>query len=452
MGKVKNTDKKMDMLHGPLLKKIILFALPIAASSILQQMFNSADTAVVGRFAGSLSLAAVGGTSMVVSMLITLFTGISVGANAVIAHCIGEGRNDKIQEVVHTVITLALVCGALMLCIGQFIARPILILMDTPADVLDLAVLYLRIFFIGMPFFMIYNFGSAILRSVADTKRPMYALIISGIVNVLLNLLFVIKFRMGVSGVATATVISNGVSSLLVLHFLRHGDERIRVNLKKLRIVKSHISRVLAIGIPAGLQGMVFAVSNIFVQTGVNSFGSSAVAGSSAAASLELFSYFVVLAFAQAAVTFAGQNYGAGLYERCRKVFRLTMLSGVVAAGMVSLILTVGSSFFLSIFTTDSEALYYAGIRVFRTGSFIFIVASFEITSGVMRGMGRSLLPSVLTILGSCVLRVLWVYTVFRHFRTFDVLLDVYLITWIITGIMVLTAYNLMLRKTKRQI
>ena len=325
---------QINMLEGPLGKKILLFTLPLAGSSILQQLFNSTDVAVVGRFSSSQALAAVGSNAPLINMLVLLFTGLSVGANVLIARYIGQNDRKKVSEAVHTVITLSLICGFLLLILGQIIAAPLLRLMNTPDDVIDLAATYLRIYFMGMPFVMLYNFGSAILRSVGDTSRPLYCLVISGIVNVLLNLFFVIVCDMSVAGVGIATVIADGISAGLVMMFLiRNEDESIRVNPKKLSFKKEHLIMILKIGAPAGIQGMVFSISNVFIQTAINGFGSQAVAGSSAELNFEYITYYIVCAFSQTAVTFTSQNYGALQFDRCKKVFRLCMLFSCIFTG-----------------------------------------------------------------------------------------------------------------------
>ena len=299
----------MDMIHGSLWNKILLFALPLAASSILQQLFNSVDTAVVGRFASSQALAAVGSNSSLISLMINLFLGVSLGSNVVIAHYIGQGSEKNIKAAVHTAMLVAVLCGFFVLLFGQVIARPVLLLMGTPEDVIDLAVLYLRIYLLGMPCIMLYDFGASILRSTGDSKRPLYALIAAGIINTILNLILVIGFGMGVSGVAIATVISNMVSSGIVLHILLHEQEPIRVELGQLSIVPKELKKILVIGIPAGLQGMMFSIANVCIQSAINSFGSNAIAGSAAALNFEFFAYFIVNAFAQTTVTFTSQNY-----------------------------------------------------------------------------------------------------------------------------------------------
>ena len=310
---------RIDMLNGGLFRKILMFALPLMASGILQQSFNSIDVAVVGRFASSQALAAVGSNGMIISIMVNLFLGISVGANVVISNYIGQRNEQGIRKAVRTVSFIALWSGLLLLVLGVSLARPILELMNTPHDVIDLATLYLRIYFLGMPFMMIYNFGAAILRSMGDTKRPFYSLIAAGIINTGLNLVLVIGFEMSVAGVAIATVASNIVSASIIVFLLLREKEPFRLEWKKITVERNEFRHMLRIGVPAGVQGMVFSFANIFVQSSINGFGSDAVAGSAAAINYEYYCFFVISAFAQAAVAFVSQNYGAGQIDRCKK-------------------------------------------------------------------------------------------------------------------------------------
>lgn len=446
----KKRSRQMDMLHGSLLDKILLFALPLAASSILQQLFNSADAAVAGRFAGSQALAAVGGNAPVVSLIINLFVGMSVGANVIIANYIGQKNTKKVHEAVHTVYIMALVLGIVMMMMGQLIARPILILINTPSDVINLATLYLRIYFCGMPCVMIYNFGAAILRSVGDTKRPLYCLLISGVINVVLNVFFIVLCHLSVAGVAIATIIADTVSAGLVTWFLIRSNDIIKLNLRELTLKKEYIKKVVQIGAPAGLQGAVFSVSNVCIQAGINSFGTAAIAGSAAALNFEYFTYFSTNAFGQAAVTFVSQNYGARQFERCKKALRLSLISGMIVTAFMSIIFVAGRTPFISIYTNDSTAIQYGIVRMAIVEMFEFIACLYEIPGGALRGIGHSLLPAILTVFGSCGLRIVWIYTVFHKFHTFQVLMSVYLVTWIVTSILVLGAYTIVTKKVYR--
>ena len=435
------------MTHGALWSKILIFALPLAASSILQQLFNSVDTAVVGRFASSQALAAVGSNGSLISLMINLFIGISLGSNVVIAHYIGERSEQNIQSAIHTAIVVALLSGFFVMILGQFIARPVLLLMGTPEDVIELAVLYLRIYLIGMPFIMLYDFGSSILRSTGDSRRPLYSLIVAGVVNTLLNLVLVIVFHMGVAGVAIATVISNVVSSGIVMYILLHEAEPIRLNVHKLKIEPKELKKILAIGIPAGLQGMMFSIANVCIQSTINSFGSAAIAGSAAALNYEFLSYFMVNAFAQAAVTFTSQNYGAGEYDRCKRIFRISMLFSLVSCGLLSGVFVIGRDFFLRLYTTDEAVLVFANQRILIATTLELLTSIYEISAGAMRGLGHSLLPAIITFLGSCVLRLIWIATACRMVHEFWMLMIIYPISWVVTGIAMMIAYYCIRRK-----
>ena len=461
MGQEKtNSTVRIDMLHGGIFRKLLLFALPLIASGILQQSFNSVDVAVVGQFASSQALAAVGSNGLVISLIINLFIGISIGANVVIAHYIGRQDEKGIKNAISTTAIIAVTSGIFLLITGLLIAKPILEALDTPEDVIDLAVLYLRIYSLGMPFMMIYNFGAAILRSLGDTKRPFYSLVVAGAINVGLNLLLVIEFEMSVAGVAVATVISNIVNAGIIVFFLTHEKGVFRLELKQLSISKAELKKILQIGVPAGIQGMVFSISNVFVLATINSFGSAggagsftaphlfhAVAGSSAALNYEYYCYFVVSAFAQATVAFTSQNYGAGQIERCKTIFRQSMLLGLLGCAALNLLIVWQKEFFIRFFTTEPEIIRYAAIRMEYVLLFQFIASSYEISGAALRGIGYSMTPTVLTIFGTCLLRLVWIFTVVPLSKSYETLLAVYPISWVITGISVCTAYAIIRRK-----
>lgn len=451
MSEEKKTKQTMDLLHGPLWNKILLFAIPIAASSILQQLFNSADVAVVGRFAGSQALAAVGSNQAAINLLINLFVGLSVGANVMIARYIGENKADKIQTAVHTAIMVALVSGIFLIGFGFFMSKFILELMDTPEDVIDLATLYLRIYFAGMPFMMLYNFGAAILRSKGDTRRPLVCLVVSGIVNVILNLFFVIVCGISVAGVGIATVLANVISSCMVVYFLMHEEGELKLRLNQLRIDKKVLLDMAKIGVPAGVQGMVFSLSNVCIQTALNGFGSLAVAGNAAAINFEFFAYFLMNSFTQAAVTFVSQNFGAGNYKRCRKIVLLCVTAGAVSSGILSAIFVIGGKWFIRIYTTDPEAIQYGLTRMRHILTFQFINAVMDVTAGVLRGVGYSVVPAVITIAGVCGLRLLWVQTIFPRTGTFEMLVNVYPVTWVITAVLMIVVYLIISKRVFAQ-
>jgi putative MATE family efflux protein len=312
---------------------------------------------------------------------------------------------------------------------------------------MEQAILYLRIYFCGMPFVMTYNFGSAILRSKGDSKRPLYGLLLSGIVNIFLNLFFVIVLQMGVAGVGVATVIANAVSASLIFYFLTHEEPLYRLNLKELRVESHVLKNVLVIGVPAGVQGMVFSLSNVCIQSAINSFGSSAVAGSTVGCNIEFFAYFMVNAFAQTTVTFTSQNFGARDAERCKRIFRICMSFAVLIAGLMSVAFGLGRYLFAGIYAVDETTIAYAVIRIAHVGALEFLTSTYEISGAALRGMGHSALPAVLTIFGTCVLRLVWVYTIFPRHRSFAMLMSVYPLTWIVTGSMMLISYFVIRKK-----
>ena len=439
--------KSFDMLNGSLADKIILFALPLATSSILQQLFNAADLAVVGRFASPEAMAAVGSNSSVINLIISFFIGLSIGANALIAMEIGRGRRDQINDTVHTVIAVSLIAGFSLIFIGFFISKPILILMGAPGNVLEKAILYLRIYFFAMPAIMVYNYGSAILRSKGDSKRPLYAMMLSGVINILLNLLFVIVFHLHVIGVALATVLSNIFGAGLVLYFLINEEDTFRLDFRKLRIKKQDLLSMMKIGLPAGLQGAVFSLSNVAIQSSVNSFGSDAIAGSTAAANFDFISYCAMSAFAQAAVTFTSQNYGAGKEDRCKKVFRICMCCGVGVSAVVVFLLVTFRYQMIGLFTTEPAVIEYAMMRIMSAFVFHYLIGTYEISGGCLRGLNHSLLPALISVLGTCVFRLIYVFVYIPTHHDFRTLFMVYPISWVITGVVTLSAYFIVRRK-----
>lgn len=437
----------MDMLNGGLAGKLILFAIPLAFSSILQQLFNSADVAVVGRFAGDTALAAVGSCVALVGIFVNLIVGLSVGPNAALATLIGQKKREQINGMLHTILTFGTVLGLLLMCLGMLSARTVLELSGTPESVMNQALLYIRIYFISIPFMVVYNFGSAILRSYGDSRRPMYYLLLSGTVNVILNLFLVICFHLGVAGVAIATVISNVLSSTLaVIHLSRRQDE-FQFRFRDMKIEKNALKKVLVIGIPAGIQGAIFSVSNVFIQSGINSFGENAIAGSSLALNFEYFTYDIASAFAQAAVTFTSQNYGAGNVKRCKKVFWLCLLFGFGFTEILAIVFMIWDDFFVSIYTTSSVVAVYGLIRMHHVCSLEGLTATYEVESSALRGMGKSLEPSVITILGTVVFRLIWMVTVFKWIPTYDMLMNVYVASWVFTGGAIFVVYWHHMRK-----
>ena len=443
--------KEMDMLHGGLAGKLILFAIPLAFSSILQQLFNSADVAVVGRFAGSAALAAVGSCVALVGIFVNLIVGLSVGPNAALANLIGQGQRERISGMVHTILTFGIALGVVLMGLGFLTARTVLEASGTPESVINEALLYIRIYFIGVPFMTIYNFGAAILRSYGDTKRPMCYLIISGTVNVVLNLVFVIGFDLGVEGVAISTSVSNMLSTAMVLTHLYRKEDEFQFRFHKMCVLWKDLKRILMIGIPAGIQGAIFSVSNVFIQSGINTFGEDAIAGSSLALNFEYFTYDIGSAFAQAAVTFTSQNFGAGNLKRCKKIFWLCLIFGVGFTEILSIIFMIWDDFFVSIYTISDAVAVYGLIRMHHVCSMEGLTATYEVESAALRGLEKSLEPSIITILGTVVFRMIWMATVFKWIPTYEMLMNVYISSWVFTGGLIFIVYVLHMRKLEKE-
>lgn len=438
---------QMDMIHSSLWKCIFLFALPVALSNILQQLFNSVDMAVVGQFAGDNALAAVSANASVTALFINIISGMAVGPNVVIAKLVGQGRKKEVQDAVHTVIAFALFCGGCLFFIGELVAPLVLSAISTPVNILGLAETYLRIYFIGIPFFVLYNFGAAILRSVGDTKRPLYCLIFSGVLNALLNLLLVIVFQLGVAGVAIATSVSNMVSAGIILVLLLREQEMIRVSIAKVRIHKEYMIKILKVGTPAALQSAVFSVSNVCIQSGINSFGKNAISGSTVGLTFEYFTYYIINAFNQAAVTFSSQNYGARKIKRCKKICWICMAEGMSLTILLSGVFTIWGKVFVGFYTTNTIVMAYALIRMHHVMLIEFLTGSYEISGSVLRGLGYSLLPAIITVVGSVCFRIFWLFVIFPMRHTYDMLMTVYPVSWVLTGGMMLLAYFIVTKK-----
>lgn len=424
---------EMDMCHGPLFSKIIMFAIPLILSGVLQLLFNAADIVVVGRFTGSHALAAVGSTSSLINLLVNLFIGVSVGANVLLGKFCGAQDYKNASETVHTAIYIAIWGGVIMIFAGLILARPLLELMGTPMDVIDLSVLYMRIYFIGMPAFMIYNFGAAILRAVGDTKRPLYFLTVAGVVNVLFNLLFVIVFKMGVAGVALATIISETISAGLIILSLMQSDGILRLHLKEMKFHKDKVVGMLKIGLPAGLQGMIFNISNVLIQSSVNSFGSVVMAGNTAASNIEGFVYTSMNAIYQTSLSFTSQNMGAKQYHRIDKI--LLQCLGVVTA--VGLVLGVGAFLcghtLLGIYSSSEDVITHGISRLSVVSASYFLCGIMDVMVGSLRGMGYSIMPMLVSLTGACLFRVIWIFTIFQMEHTLFSLYISYPISWILT-------------------
>lgn len=438
----KNKKKnEIDMLHGPLAGKILAVALPLAAISVLQQFFNAADVAVVGRFASSESMAAVGTNTPIVNLFITFFTGLSTGGNVAISTAIGRGEPDKVRKAVKTVFTMSLVSALIVLVLGQIVARPFLLLLDAPANILDKALLYLRIYLFAMAFAVVYNFASAVLRSKGDTKRPLYCLIASGVLNVVLNVLFVVAFRLDVAGVALATLISNAVCADATVYLLLREELPFRISFADLGIDREALGFTLRIGLPTGIQSSLFSLSNMFIQSAINSFGPACIAGNTAATNFEFISYFIVAAFAQTCTTFTSQNYGAADADRCRRVFRDCILMGVGLSFTASMIFFFGRNLWLGFFTTEAAVITYGGYRMTFVVMLEWLTGFNEMPAAGLRGMGISIPPMIITIMGSCVFRILWINTAFRMFPRIEVLMMVYSVSWMLISIFMTSLY-----------
>ncbi len=433
---MKHRESSMDMLHGPLMGKLIGFALPIALSSMLQQLFNAADTAVVGQFADANALAAVGTNGEIVALLVSMSLGLSVGANVLLAKLIGGNRIEEVGTAIHGALGIALVLGVIGAVLGQWLARPLLVLIHTPERILEQATLYLRIYLAGYPALMLYDFGAGILRARGDSQRPFLILAVSGGINVLFNLVFVIGCKMGVVGVAIATALSSGIAAAMVLVLLCRENGAFHVNLWRINCRSEYIPKLLQIGTPAALQGAVFCFANIFVQAAVNRFGEIATAGSAIAMNFEYFGYYMITAFGQAATTFTSQNHAARNQKRCRKILWMCLLGSVVFSSVITVPLTVFQSEAAGLFTKAPEVVEQAGVRIGLILLFEPICGFYEVPAGYLRGRGYSNLPAGLTILGTCLLRIVWIETVFRRIVTLQSLFVVFPISWVVTSLL----------------
>lgn len=427
---------EIDMCRGPLAGKVLLFSLPLILSGILQLLFNAADLIVVGKFAGDVAdqaLAAVGATGSVTNLLVGLFTGLATGANVLVAKLYGAGDREKLRQSVHTAITVAFISGVLLVGIGLLVARPLLEWMDTPADVIDMAELYMRIIFFGMPANMLYNFGAAILRSIGDTRRPLYFLLIAGALNVALNLFFVIGCGMDVDGVALATVMSQVLSAILVLLCLFRMDGPCKLSLHYLGIHRDAVLKIAQVGLPAGLQGCIFSISNVLIQSSINSYDSLAMAGSTAASNIEGFIYISMNAVYQAALSFTSQNLGAKQYRRINRV----LTSCALLVSCVGLLMGAAAMLLkrplLYLYTDDPRVVDFGVFRMDVIMLTYFLCGLMEVLTGMMRGIGYSVLPMIVSLAGACGLRILWLYTIYAAHPTLTMLFLSYPVSWLIT-------------------
>ncbi len=439
----------MDMTSGALLPKILIFSGPLILTGILQLLYNAADVVVVGRFAGATSLAAVGSTGSLINLIINVFMGLSVGTSVMVARYYGAGDVRMVQDTVHTSILVALLSGIVVGIFGFVMAKPILRLMDSPDDVIDLAALYVRIYFVGMPFNLLYNFGAGILRAVGDTKRPLYYLTISGAANVILNLILVIVFHMGVAGVAIATVVSQAISMVLVLLCLIRTQGIIHLDLKKLRIRKAPLLGIMQVGLPAGLQGSLFSISNVLIQSSVNSFLSTAMAGNAAASNLEGFVYTAMNSIYQADLTFASQNYGAGKKDRVKSVL-WNCLGTVVVIGLgLGLLFMAFDRTLLSIYNQDPAVIDFGVLRMHIILPTYFLCGMMDVMVGQLRGIGYSIMPMIVSLTGACLFRIVWIMTIFSmpQFHTLQMLYISYPVSWGLTFAIHMICYLTIARK-----
>ena len=447
----KQTSRTMDMTQGRLLTQVLVFALPIMISGILQLLFNAADTIVVGRFAGNEALAAVGSVGSLNNMIISLFIGLSVGANVLVARYTGSRNDRAVSDTVHTSVLLSLAGGVLLMIIGVALARPLLELMGSPEDVIDLAVLYVRIIFLGMPVQMLYNFCAAILRAVGDTQRPLYYLTIAGVVNVLLNLVFVILFHLSVAGVALATIISQTISALLVTRALLNMEGPTRLFLNRLRIHPGKLREIIRIGLPAGIQASVFSLSNVVIQSSVNSFGSVVIAGNAASSNVGNFVYQAMNTFQQAITCFAGQNIGARKPRRIVSAMKVCMFWAVSFGLVLGLLSCVFGTQLLSLFSADPAVIAAGMERQVIVCAPYFLCGMMDVMTGALRGIGYSLLPMIVSILGACAFRLFWVFTVFAAYPTLPCLMLSYPVSWLLTFSVLVVIFLVLWRRLRRQ-
>lgn len=443
---------EIDMCNGPLFGKILLFTLPLMLSGVLQLLFNAADVVVVGRFAGNEALAAVGSTGSITNLLVNLFIGLSVGVNVLVARYYGAAQEGEVSQTVHTAIIVSVVGGIILAVIGVLAARPCLTLMDTPENVIDLSVLYMRIYFLGMPVMLLFNFGSAVLRAIGDTRRPLLYLMIAGVINVCLNLCFVIVFHMGVAGVALATVLSQCVSTVMIVRCLMKSEGCFKLTLEKLHISWDKFVKIARIGLPAGIQGSLFSISNVLIQSSVNSFGAIAMAGNTAGSNVEGFVYTAMNSVHQTAVSFTGQNLGGQKYDRINKI----LLECFLFVTAVGLIMGNGIYFLaeqiLGLYSSDSEVIAYGMQRLLFICCPYFLCGVMEVMVGCIRGLGYAIMPMIVSLLGACVFRIIWIYTIFQWDRTLNTLYISYPISWALTAFVHFICFLAVKRRLERMV
>lgn len=440
--------KEMDLISGNFFKKIIIFTIPVILSSVLQLLYNAVDLAVVGRFCGDASLAAVGSTGALTNLIINLFMGVSIGANVAVARAVGQENSEKVKKLVHTAILFSVFAGLFLMIFGIFTSRFWLEVMNTNADCIDLATLYLQIYFGGMVFNMLYNFGAAILRAVGETRKPLYFLAVAGLANVGLNFLLVLVFHMDVAGVAIGTIVSQAISSVLIIICLIKRKGMIQLHLKDLKMDTSCLLEMIIIGLPAGLQGTLFSISNVFVQSAVNSFDSSAVvAGNTASSNIEGFIYVGMNAFYQACITFTSQNLGAKKLNNCKKILLCSLLYVAITGIMLGGIVLLAAKPLLNIYTQSPESIDIGRRRLLIICTTYFICGIMDVLVGGLRGLGYSIVPMIVSIMGACVFRLIWIFTIFQREHTLEILYMSYPISWTITAIIHLASYIFVFRR-----
>lgn len=447
----KSNKYEIDMCNGSIMDKLISFSIPLMLSGILQLLFNAVDIIVVGRFSGSQALAAVGSTSALINMFTNLFIGVSLGANVLAARFYAAGRMKEMSETVHTAITFAMISGVVMVFVGLLFSRGALLLMDTPADVIDQSALYMRIYFIGMPFFMLYNYGAAILRAVGDTKRPLFFLIIAGVTNAVLNMILVIVFHMGVAGVAIATVVSQMISCVLVLRCLYKSDSSYQLRFSKLTIKMAYLKQIFQVGIPAGIQSTVINFSNVLLQSSVNSFGSTAMAGYTAANNIFGFLYVSINSITQACMSFTSQNFGVGKWKRMDKVLINCMILSVTVATVLGGSAYIFGPELLKIYTSEAEVIKCGMEVLLYTTVTYFMCGLMDLFPGALRGMGHSAVPMILSVIGTVGTRIVWIFMIFPKHRSLDILFISYPASWIITIILQVICFWIVRKRLHRK-
>lgn len=446
--------KNVDMVNGPLFKNIWIYTVPVILTGILQLLFNAADLVVVGRYCGSVCVAAVGATGAIINLVVNLFIGLSVGVGVTVATALGAKNDEKVHQAIHTAMPVGLIGGVVLGILGLFITYPLLRMMDTPDDVIDLSATYMKIYFCGMPGSLLYNYGSAVLRADGDTRRPLTYLTIAGVVNVILNLFFVIVVGYDVAGVALATIISQLVSAVLVLLALTRRNDACRFEPGKMHIVKEPLANIVRIGLPAGIQGSMFSISNVIIQSSVNSFGSVIMAGNAAAANIEGFVWQSMNSFNQAALNFTGQNCGAGRLDQVPKIRKYCLLDVIIIGEGLGIPVYLAAPKLLSIYITDSpESIKYGIIRMGFLCLIYALNGLHDVSTGILRGLGASFVPMVVTVFGICVFRIVWIFTIFRipQFHTLEMLYITYPISWVITFAMLTVCYRSIMKKKLNQ-